>query len=187
MLQKFLDFLVSLFKKPVLAQPLPPEPTPKPLPAPTPPPPVITPRERLYDVAKSKLDTDVTPKDLVDDDVACAECVDAILFLAFGRYVNGTKYKNTVSTYTMLETLINSSDFKEVMWPDFGDIIISATGTSSIPNTPIKNGHVGVLGKTHIMSNNSLNGLWQAYYTIKTWRERYVEKGGYKMRFFRRL
>lgn len=134
----------------------------------------------LYLTAKQCLDTRMVPsQDSID--VGCAISVNAVHQKAFEKQIGGG-----TSTWLLLQSLIASSEFEEVQIPLAGDIIISATGTSTIPNTPIE-GHTGIMGNYGIMSNNSLTGLWMEYYTLDTWKERYQVEGGYPTRFFRRL
>jgi hypothetical protein len=120
-------------------------------------------REKLYAVAYSFLGKDASPKDHAPDDLACAESVNAVVKAAFGFEVGGD-----LSTTKMYSALTNSKEFQETDTPLFGDIIISPTGST---RTPV--GHVGIVGKWQIMSNNSYTGLWDAHYTLESWRLRY--------------
>lgn len=120
-----------------------------------------------------------------DPDVGCAISVNELAIRVLGHEIGGG-----TSTYNLLQALIESPLFDEVILPLPGDIIISATGTSILANTPIKNGHTGVVmalpeEDKGICSNNSLNGLWQETYTIASWNNRYHVQGGYPVRFFR--
>jgi hypothetical protein len=137
------------------------------------------PASPLYEMAKSCLNTSLVP--LGDDpELGCAISVNALVARVKGHQVGGG-----TSTYGLLQALVASSWFKEVKEPTFGDIIISATETSTIPNTPIAHGHTGVVGKYGIMSNDSSSGLWKENYTLDTWKARYETLGGYPTRFFR--
>lgn len=139
-------------------------------------------RERLYETAISCLGTDVTPKDLVPDNVACAETVNAVYAKAFGKSLGGG-----ASTYLMYNSLLKHPDFTQVLTPLSGDIVISPTGYSRNGGKTVPNGHVGIVGENEtIMSNDSPTGLFKANYSIKGWTDRYVIKGGYPMVFFRR-
>lgn len=140
---------------------------------------------RIYDIAKSCLGKSLVPVG-DDPDLGCAISLTVLLNKA------GINIRETVSTAQALVELETSPLFKEVSDPLPGDVIISASGTSSIENTSIKNGHCGVvaiypIGDNGIMSNNSLNGLWQEVYTLSSWNERYKIQGGYLTRFFRAL
>lgn len=136
----------------------------------------------LYETALSCLNTDVTPKDLVPDNVACAETLNAIYARAFGKSIGGG-----ASTYNLYNSLLKHLDFTRVDLPLPGDIIISPTGYSKDGGKTLPNGHTGIVGEnTKIMSNDSASGLFKANYTIQTWTDRYVSKGRYPMVFFRR-
>ncbi len=124
---------------------------------------ISTRREKLYDVAYSFLGKDASPTDKAPDDLACAESVNAVYKAAFGSEIGGD-----VSTLRMYEALQTYSAFREVIDPLYGDIIISPTTLARVPV-----GHVGIVGKWQIMSNNSYNGKWEAHYTLQSWRLRY--------------
>ena len=120
-------------------------------------------REHLYDIAYSFLGKDASPRDLASDDLGCAESVNAVYKAAFGHEIGGD-----VSTIRMYAALRGSNELQETDAPLFGDIIISPTNMARVPV-----GHVGIVGKWQIMSNDSRTGLWQAYYTLESWRLRY--------------
>lgn len=135
--------------------------------------------ERLFKVAKFNEGNDVAPK---ENELGCAEAVNNINHIAFGDYVGGD-----ISSYRMYLTIINNRKFVQVTSPLQGDIIISPTGfrTSS---SPIKHGHVGIVGADRsIYSNDSETGLWLKTYTIRSWIQRYRVKGRYPVYYFRRL
>lgn len=137
-------------------------------------------RERLWNTAYASLGIDVTPSDIVPDEVGCAETVNQIYYNAFKRYIGGG-----ASTYNMYKCLLVSNEFIKVDTPLYGDIIISPTGYG---NGNLSNGHVGIVSKDNkIMSNSSATGLFQENYTIDSWKKRYVDKGGYPCVFFRKV
>lgn len=143
-------------------------------------------REAIYSAAVSFLGKDASPNDLAIDDYGCADSVCGVLTKALVY----PGFEWTVSTLTLYTTMKKSLDYIEVdaSHAKRGDILISPTGMSSIPNTPVSNGHTGVVGDGEtIMSNNSAKGIWESNYTFKTWSDRYVRKGGYKMHFFRKV
>ncbi len=136
---------------------------------------------RVYNTAKETLGNTLVP---VSDnrEVGCAISLTVLL-----KEMCGVGIKETLSTAELLQELESSTLFKEVSDPTFGDVIIDATGTSSMPNTPITHGHCGVVGKKGIMSNNSYTGLWSEFYTLESWKQRYEVQGGYTSRYFRLL
>lgn len=183
------DMVLFIFRKPLIEivpthQPDPPvvvPPRPEPVPAP-----VeavqLSPRERLYLLAKASLGVDASPNDVAPDEYGCMETVDDIYFKARGFYINGSKNQPTISTATGRDIMRAGRYFRQVSIPQQGCIIISATGLGSNPNMP--NGHVGIMGKFGIMSNNSITGKFDEYYTLKTWMARYKLVGGYPVEFF---
>lgn len=137
--------------------------------------------KKVYLWAKQCLGESLVP---VGDDreYGCAISVTVLL-----KEKMGLNIKETLSTLELLHMLEKSTIFKEISDPLPGDIIISATGTSTLPNTPIKHGHTGVVAKYGILSNNSYTGLWSEFYTLESWKKRYEIQGGYPTRFFRAL
>lgn len=137
--------------------------------------------QKVYDQAKACLGISLVP---VGDDreLGCAISVTVLL-----KEKVGMDIQEVLSTNELLGNLIKSPYFQEVANPLAGDIVISATGTSTLPNTPITHGHVGIVGLHGIMSNNSYTGLWSEFYTLETWKERYSVQGGYPIRYFRAL
>lgn len=136
---------------------------------------------KLYQKAKEFLDVSLVPTG-DDPEYGCAISVNMLSLRTFGTQIGGG-----TSTYNLLQDLIISPLYQEVteLESQAGDVIIDATGTSTIPNSPIPNGHVGIIGYYGIMSNNSSNGLWQENYTHLTWKQRYEKEGGYPTRYFR--
>lgn len=135
--------------------------------------------ERLYAYCLTQLGKDASPKDIVPDDVGCAETVTTILSTLFPdiHVISGT--------YTLYQFLLGSNFFVKVGTPLPGDIIISPTGMGG--KNGITNGHVGFVGKDgKIMSNQSSNGIFAENYTLDTWKARYYTKGGYPIFYFRR-
>lgn len=136
--------------------------------------------EILYETAFKNLNKDVTPLDKEPDELACAASVNAIHRLAFGSDIGGG-----ASTTLLYEALINSQGFFKVTTPEPGDIVISPTGYGK--NQAMPNGHTGIVGKANvIMSNSSSNGKFSENFTMASWRQRYVDQGGYPMIFFRK-
>ena len=180
LLEFFRDIILLRFEKA-------PEPVivPEPIPTPTPvPEPVKIPtrREQLYEMAKycTIPARDISPQDVAPDELACVESFDNIYKLTFGTFINGTTRIPTVSTIQAYKIFIKSKEWVEVTNPLPGDVIVCVTGTGRLSN-----GHIGIVGKTHIMSNNSFTGRWEATHTLKTWRSYYEVNGGFKSRYFR--
>jgi hypothetical protein len=122
---------------------------------------------KLYQTARSFLGTDASPKDLANDEVACAESVNDVVLAAFGEFVGGD-----LSTARMFAALQTNRKFAEVSSPIKGDIIISPSGYG---NGNLSNGHVGIVGDSNqIMSNNSANGIWDIHYSLASWKARYA-------------
>ena len=137
-------------------------------------------RLRFFNAAIRSLGTDASPNDIAPDEYGCAETVNDIHKLAFGYAIGGD-----VSTYRMYRDIKLNKKFVKVEYPLEGDIVISPTGYGS---GGLTNGHVGIVGElTKIMSNDSSTGKFEENYTIQSWRERYVIKGGYPMAYFRRV
>jgi hypothetical protein len=88
---------------------------------------------KLYQTAMSCLGRDASPSDKADDEFACAESVNEIVFRAFGDYAGAT-FRPAGCTW-LSRTTKNS---QKVTSPIKGDIVISPTGygNGSMPNGP---------------------------------------------------
>lgn len=144
-------------------------------------------RIKLYETAKLYIGTDASPNDLAPDEYGCAESVNEIIRAAFGEYLYAG---NRLSTYWLYKALKESDKWIEASIPIPGSIVISPTGyghrRDAAGNLIIPNGHVGIVmldGK--IASNDSRDGKFRENYTIDSWADRYVVKGGYFMKMFR--
>lgn len=142
----------------------------------------LTRQKFIYKIATDSLGMDVTPLDDVDDVLACAETVTTILKKA------GAIDRIIAGTWTLERHLMQSKHWIPVLTPMAGDVVISATGTSKKgKNAPFR-GHVAIYGMNGVlMSNDSYSGLWQANYTILSWRNRYGKRGGYPVQIYRYL
>ena len=130
-------------------------------------------REHLYNVAYSCLGIDMAP---TQDSLGCAE---ALYYVLKKAGVPNLPKKAIVSSYEMDKWC--RKNLVRVAVPLFGDIISSPTGTG---NGSIR-GHVGILGKYKIMSNNSATFKWDDYFTLDSWRKRYERQGGIPTNFYR--
>lgn len=134
--------------------------------------------KKLYATAKSLLSTVIVPQGFKPE-LGCAISVTTVINKI------GLTITNTASTFLLLDELINCGLFSEVTDPLAGDVIISATGTSAVPNNTISHGHCGILGNFGIMSNDSISGKWKEKWTLSEWQDYYEKQGGYPTRFFR--
>ena len=134
--------------------------------------------DKIYQVAFSLLGKDVTPKDLVSDEYACMEVVNEIVRMATGKPIGGG-----ASTYLGFASL-HDQRFLKIDVPLAGDIIISPSGYST---KGYRNGHVGIVGKHHVLSNFSDTGKLEDYYTIETWERDFGEIKGFPVFFFRHM
>lgn len=131
----------------------------------------------VYMKAKSLQGNDITPRDLIPDAVGCADAVNEVFRQALGTRVGGG-----ASTKLMYEILEKSDRFIPVEYSLPGDIVISPTGYG---NGNLPNGHVGIVGKYGIMSNNSETGFWELNYTLVGWIKQFRTFGGFPVRFYR--
>lgn len=121
-------------------------------------------------------------KDLNNDynELGCAMTVNNSLKECLGYVAGGG-----ASTAQMLIALVSNENFKEVSRNEAraGDIILSATGTG---NGKIDHGHVGFLGEKGIIySNNSAKDMLDNHLTATDWKNYFVLKGGFSVRYFR--
>lgn len=137
--------------------------------------------EKFFNTAMTFLGKDATPKDVVNDDVACAETVDTIYKTAFGEYMNGNTI--TISTMKMLDVLRSQPHkFAQIFKPQKGAILLYPSGYG---NGNLSNGHVFICGDNDLLySNTSANGKFEQNYTTATARYRYEKIGGYPRYYF---
>jgi hypothetical protein len=162
LLTKVVNALVEFFKKKV------PAPTPLPITKET----METNREKFLKVCQEALDTDVTPKDEVPDEVACAQTISTLIKKVF------PDFPILPLTNDLFSKLKSDKRFKAVLEPGKGRIIISPR----IGDTP---GHVGAwITEERIASNNSRNGLFQGGYTWQSWVKEFRDRRGEKIYIF---
>lgn len=131
---------------------------------------------RLYEETLKCVNTDVTPKDVIPDPVACAETVSTLI----NKVV---PFPIIAGTYSLYEKLSKDDRFIRVFEPQKGDILIYPTKTG---NGNLSNGHAFICGENNLFySNDSESGLLKQNYTLSTARKRYVELGGFKEYFYR--
>lgn len=170
-LQKIFDLLTNFiisFKK---QMPMPQEEN-------TPIAPESTNQEKLYAIAKSLLKKHLTLDESVPKNVGCAQALSYVLKeCGYPMYPKGIS--GTASLYYWLQDQKNH--FEEVEAGKPGDIIINVTGTG----VSTRRGHVGVVGKYQIMSNNSITGKWDTSWVLRDWLRFYEEQGKMKTHYFR--
>lgn len=134
---------------------------------------------RIYLIALASLGKDASPNDLINDDLACAESVTNLLHKLWPEIPIIT------GTWTLRDYLNNSNLFQKTLFPRQGSIILSATGTG---NGKLKNGHVGIVGEGEtIISNDSSTGMLLENYTKTSWKQKFVDFGGFKMDYYNRV
>lgn len=151
-----------------------PSPTNVPTSAPT------TNREKFYNFAVSKLGTDVSPQDAANDNYGCADTINQLFKSCFGHTIADPGLSTTQLYQEMLK---QSTRFSRVYSPLPGDIIISPTGYGNGAKLP--NGHIGIVSRFGIFSNNSDTGFFTQNYTMQGWINHYQKYGGYPIVFFR--
>ena len=145
-------------------------------PTPVPVVPIKSNQEKLLESAKAFLGKEASPKDRVPDDVACVESLGNVIRNA------GIKFPDIYGTADAVAYFKLSPDWEATLDLTPGNVIINATGSG---NGTMK-GHCGVIGEVNrIYSNDSRSGLFTAFYSIQTWKERYRMKGGMPTRVFK--
>ncbi len=136
-------------------------------------------KKTFLEHCEDAIDKDITPDDLVPDPVACAITVSTLI-----NKVDAT-FPKVAGTWTLYDILEHRKDYERVKEAMPGDIVISPTGMSRSKTMP--NGHTGiVMPDMWIASNDSNTGLFARNYTIKSWTDRYVTKGGYPLFIYRK-
>ena len=141
----------------------------------------FTNREKLYLAAVAELGKDASPKDIAEDELACAESVQNIHYKTFGRFI----CPQTLSTYAMYQAFLMDGIWEQTFTPEPGTIVIAPSGYSS---KGAKNGHVGIVSLGNmIMSNSSGTGMWLENYSIDSWKLYYGQKLGFPVLFFNKI
>lgn len=130
--------------------------------------------EKIYNLAKSCLGKDIAK---TQNELGCAE---AVSYLLTTLNVAGFPKAGYLSTLDLFHWL--KAHATQVTVPEIGDVIISPTGTSSKKSA---HGHVGIVAKFGVLSNNSMNGLFEEYYTLEKWRAYYGDKLGFPIYYFK--
>ncbi len=138
--------------------------------------PVINKSKELYDLSFSLIGKHLTMDNTVPKQYGCAQAV-SYLFKELGYK---TMLAYGISSTQELEKWLDQT-CTEVQTPQVGDIIISVSYTG----TPGARGHVGVVGKEAIMSNDSDTGLWEPYWSLAGWLPHYRDELKLRTRYFR--
>lgn len=132
--------------------------------------------DKLYEVAKSQLGLDASPKDLAPDELGCAETVSNIIAKVIPNFAVVT------GTWTLWDKLRTDKRFEYISNPEKGAVVISPTGkgNGTFP------GHVGICeDNIVIMSNDSATGMFMRNFNVVNWEIRYKKKGGFPIYYFR--
>lgn len=125
--------------------------------------------DKLLKVCLDALDTDVTPQDIVKDDLACAEVMSTLIKKVL------PDFPIIDSTKNLDMKLFTDKRFKRFDMTGRGRIIIS-------PRTNGTHGHVGIfITDERIASNNSLTGKFVGNYTWQSWIKEFKERRGLKI------
>jgi hypothetical protein len=112
--------------------------------------------QKLYDLSYSLIGHHLSLNDAIPASFGCAQAVSYVL-KEFGAPIPSKGIDGTVDLSKWLKDNCTS-----VSKPDLGDIIISVTQGDN-------HGHVGIVGKNAIMSNDSQTGLWQPFWSLPAW------------------
>jgi hypothetical protein len=145
-----------------------------------PPDPVLSPRERLYQVAYDSLGKDMRADKSVPKELGCATSMSKVLQLAG---VKELPTKGIPGTAKLYEWLSKSKQFTRITSGDVrpGMIICYPTGYDdpAVPGLPVlANGHVFIKGKYQLLSNNSATGLWDNHWESMAKADAYYTKYG---------
>ena len=128
----------------------------------------------LINLTKSLVGIDVTPENLADNEVACAESVSKILHLLLNFPVG------ILSTLELKKELDKSKLFEQVDKPKAGCIVIS-------PRTKTTTGHCEIyITDNKTAGNNSKTGKIEQNYTTASWKKTF-EVGRGLLTFYYKL
>ena len=132
--------------------------------------------EALYRAAKASIGKEMSPEDNAPDELACAESLCRVIQLVY------PDFPLHISTARLYEELRKSPHFKQTSTPVRGAVSIFPT---EFKNGFTNFGHCGVVGNTHVMSNQSFlstthnypRGTWQPNYTRAEWEAAAKQRG----------
>lgn len=147
--------------------------------------PVLAGDPPLYTLAKAAIGKHLTLDPSVPAEVGCAEA-DSYLLWKLGAPIPSKGIAGTAALEAWI--LSHPELFAKRLVPGVGFLIFSSTGTG---NGTVE-GHTGVVAYWNlqfkndwgILSNNSLNGLWQEKWSLDAWKKNYVVKGGLALNFY---
>ena len=132
--------------------------------------------EKLLKVALEALDTEVTPKDEVPDEVACSEVLTTLIKKVFPDFpIIG-------STAELFNQLKRDKRFKATLEPKRGCLIVS-------PRTSTTFGHCGIqiTNDGRFASNDSKTGIFKSNYSWESWIEEFIKKRNLRIFIFELL
>lgn len=133
----------------------------------------MTNKDKFIQVCLDALDKDITPQDLIKDEVACAESISTLLKKVF------PDFPIVASTKDLDLKLFMDKRFERVLEGKKGDIIIS-------PRTNTTFGHVGVwITEDRVASNDSKTGKFMGNYSWESWVKTFKEGRGLKIFIYR--
>lgn len=130
---------------------------------------------KLYNTAKGLLGQILAADNAADGYgmYGCAESVNAVAVRALGHAIGGGA--SVAAMYTILLDTSRFTPIANVTEALPGDICICVTGTSTLGTN--LHGHVGVVGVTWNMSNDSETATWEANYTRTSWETSFAARG----------
>ena len=140
--------------------------------------------QKLYYTAKSLLGK-ILAADNASDGYGmfgCAESVNKVAQIALGAPIGGGA--STAAMYTALQDTTRFKPILSVSEALAGDICICPTGQSTLGAN--LHGHVGIVGNTWNMSNDSETATWEANYTRASWEASFAARG-FTTHYFRPL
>lgn len=139
-------------------------------------------KKTFIEVCEEAIGTDVTPRDVVNDEVACAETVSTLIKKMEPAFPLIT---GTASLWEYLDNPIHG--FVEVKEPSAGCIIISPTGYGDKGAI----GHVGVVLEDDLIASNTSFGIhagkFMRNHTLKTWRDYYTGRYHFPVYFYKKI
>lgn len=135
--------------------------------------------DKIYAVAASYLGQHITLDTTVSPDLGCAE---AVSFILKNAGVPSIPLHGIAGTALLYTWLCSSGHFTEIDTPEPGCVIISPTGA---PTSTFAHGHVGIVAKHGILSNNSYTGKFDEALNLDSWKDFFQARGHFPIYFFR--
>lgn len=136
-------------------------------------------RDKIYNAAVANFGKHLTLDPSVPFDVGCAEAVSTVLQQAD---IVSIPQRGFAGTWDLWQWLKYNKQFVQTTGPEYGGVVMSPTGTSTQGGDV--HGHVGIILKKGIASNDSSNGMFNENYSFDAWVHSFHDVKGFPVYYY---